>query len=237
MSEISEKKKWTFLATSGAIALSKVFGFARDLLVAAFYGTGLVADSFNYAYLFTGNLFILFGGLNGPFHSATVTAFGRQSKPNVLAILFWSFAPLALLAFFAWLALSFGLAASFSPLLLENLKLMLPVLACTGLMGALFGVLCSRGNLWLPSLSPLLSSIATICVLLFGREQLGDLTLAWGILFGTFLQVLLHLFFAWREDLSSSLPNKFFAWLQGREEGVFFSLCSGPVCSAALLVA
>jgi putative peptidoglycan lipid II flippase len=51
---------------------SKVVGLLRDMVVASAYGTGVVADAFNYATLLTGNVLVLFGGLGGPFHSSTV---------------------------------------------------------------------------------------------------------------------------------------------------------------------
>ena len=62
----------TFGIVAILTVLSKVIGLVRDIVVAHAYGTGIVADAYNYAYLFTGNILILFGGLGGPFHSATV---------------------------------------------------------------------------------------------------------------------------------------------------------------------
>ena len=62
----------TFGIVAGLTVLSKVIGLVRDIVVAHAYGTSIVADAYNYAYLFTGNILILFGGLGGPFHSATV---------------------------------------------------------------------------------------------------------------------------------------------------------------------
>ena len=35
------------------MGLSKVIGFARDLLIAAFFGTSKLADAFNFAYFAT----------------------------------------------------------------------------------------------------------------------------------------------------------------------------------------
>lgn len=73
--------------TFGVVAiltiLSKVVGLVRDIVVAHAYGTGIVADAYNYAYQFTGNILILFGGLGGPFHSSTVAVLGgRKEDPN-----------------------------------------------------------------------------------------------------------------------------------------------------------
>ena len=52
--------------------LSKFAGLARDIIILKYFGTSYVNDAYNYAYLLTGNILILFGGLGGPFHSATV---------------------------------------------------------------------------------------------------------------------------------------------------------------------
>ncbi len=77
----SEKKE-SIGKTFGIVAiltvLSKVIGLVRDIVVAHAYGTGIVADAYNYAYQFTGNILILFGGLGGPFHSSTVAVLGGK---------------------------------------------------------------------------------------------------------------------------------------------------------------
>ena len=54
--------------------ISKILGLARDLVIAQYFGTSMQADAFNMAYLFTGNFFIIFGGVGGPFYSAVVAA-------------------------------------------------------------------------------------------------------------------------------------------------------------------
>src|ERR1700683_4600920 len=63
----------TFSLVALLSVVSKIIGLLRDVVIAAAYGTSILADAYNYAYLFTGNILILFGGLGGPFHSATVT--------------------------------------------------------------------------------------------------------------------------------------------------------------------
>ncbi len=74
--EVPKPKQQSMGKTFGIVAvltvLSKVIGLVRDIVVAHAYGTGIIADAWNYAYLFTGNILILFGGLGGPYHSATV---------------------------------------------------------------------------------------------------------------------------------------------------------------------
>lgn len=62
----------TFGVVAFLTVLSKFAGLIRDVLVAREYGTSVIADAYQYAYMFTGNILILVGGLGGPFHSATV---------------------------------------------------------------------------------------------------------------------------------------------------------------------
>src|ERR1700733_14155844 len=77
----------TFSIVAFLSVVSKVIGLARDVVVAAAYGTSVLADAYNYAYLFTGNILILFGGLGGPFHSATVTTLApKRSLPEAGAL-------------------------------------------------------------------------------------------------------------------------------------------------------
>ena len=62
----------TFSLVAILTVASKLVGLARDIVVNQAYGTGIVADAYQYAYMFTGNILILFGGLGGPFHSSVV---------------------------------------------------------------------------------------------------------------------------------------------------------------------
>ena len=71
---MSNRKLFKIAGFVGIITtISKVFGLLRDLVIAKVYGTTIVADAYNFAYLLTGNALILLGGLGGPFHSATVS--------------------------------------------------------------------------------------------------------------------------------------------------------------------
>ena len=49
-----------------ATLVSKLFGFARELVVSAAFGLGSVKNSYAYAYTIPGFLFVLIGGINGP---------------------------------------------------------------------------------------------------------------------------------------------------------------------------
>jgi len=196
--------------TSSLIGLSKVFGFLRDVLVAAFFGTSSSADAFNFAYLFTGNIFILLGGLNGPFHSAVVSTLSRikadsptqnERRENAfLSIAFTQttlvFALLALLLYFSapsLFALILKGQASLLPEVLIQNGLMLPVFILTGSIGLLFGAVSHKGHYFWPSISPLISSITLILIIVLAFNWLGPWTLGLGTSLGAIFQGVIQL--------------------------------------------
>ena len=67
--------------------VSKLIGFARDIIIANYYGASLVSDAYYYAYQIPSLSLILLGGVGGPFHSATVAVFSKlipnlKEKPS-----------------------------------------------------------------------------------------------------------------------------------------------------------
>jgi hypothetical protein len=60
--------------------LSKALGLVRDIVVLQVFGTSLITDAYFYAYQFTGNILVLFGGVGGPFHSAGVAILSSQPE-------------------------------------------------------------------------------------------------------------------------------------------------------------
>ena len=69
-----------------ATLISKVFGLVREQVVAAAFGVGTVANAYTYAYVLPGFLFILLGGINGPFHSALVSVLAKREKSEAAPI-------------------------------------------------------------------------------------------------------------------------------------------------------
>ena len=67
--------------------ISKAFGLARDIVVMQTFGTSRITDAYYFAYMFTGNIFVLFGGLGGPFHQNTVTAIGALDDKKKVSVL------------------------------------------------------------------------------------------------------------------------------------------------------
>jgi putative peptidoglycan lipid II flippase len=167
-----------------ATALSKVAGLLRQQVIAAAFGVGIAYDAYNYAYVLPGFLLILLGGINGPFHSAMVSVLARrprQEGAHVLAaintlvgagligvtiLLFLAADPLITLV-------GPGLDAERHAIAVLELRWMAPMALFAGLIGLGFGALNAADEFWLPSVSPLLSSVAVIAGLGLLWWQLG----------------------------------------------------------------
>jgi putative peptidoglycan lipid II flippase len=161
------------LIVAVATALSKVAGLVRQQVIAAAFGVGAAYDAYNYAYVLPGFLLILLGGINGPFHSAMVGALARRPREEGAHVL----AAINTLVGAALLVVTALLLVGADPLItlvgpgldperhaiaVLQLRWMAPMALFAGLIGLGFGALNAADEFWLPSVSPLLSSVAVI---------------------------------------------------------------------------
>ena len=172
------------LIVAVATALSKVAGLVRQQVIAAAFGVGIAYDAYNYAYVLPGFLLILLGGINGPFHSAMVSVLARRPRAegaHVLAAINTLvgaalFGVTVLLFVFADPLITLvgpGLDAVRHEVAVLELRWMAPMALFAGLIGLGFGALNAADEFWLPSVSPLLSSVAVIAGLGILWWQLG----------------------------------------------------------------
>ena len=161
-----------------ATLLSKVFGLLRETVIAAAFGTGSVADAYGVAYVIPGFLLILLGGINGPFHSAIVSAVSKRKREDIAPIVETVTTVVGIIlagvavamAFYAepiidllgrgFLATDIGLKSSSDRI--PQLQIMAPITLFACFIGIGFGTLNAADQYWLPSISPLLSSSAVI---------------------------------------------------------------------------
>ena len=161
------------LIVAVATALSKVAGLVRQQVIAAAFGVGAAYDAYNYAYVLPGFLLILLGGINGPFHSAMVSVLARRDRREGAHVL----AAINTLVGAALLVVTLLLLLAADPLIdlvgpgldpqrhgiaVLQLRWMAPMALLAGLIGLGFGALNAADVFWLPSVSPLLSSVAVI---------------------------------------------------------------------------
>jgi putative peptidoglycan lipid II flippase len=161
------------LIVAVATALSKLAGLVRQQVIAAAFGVGAAYDAYNYAYVLPGFLLILLGGINGPFHSAMVSVLARRPRQEGAHVL----AAINTLVGAGLLAVTVLLLLAADPLItllgpgldperhaiaVLQLRWMAPMALFAGLIGLGFGALNAADVFWLPSVSPLLSSVAVI---------------------------------------------------------------------------
>ena len=232
MSE-TQKPSRSLAGIAGIVAvatlISKVFGLVRQIAIAAAFGVGVAVDAYNYAYVIPGFLFILLGGINGPFHSSIVSVLSRREQKEAAPLvetITTLVGGILLLVTVALIIFADPLIDLVAPglkrktqgfeikaIAVQQFRIMAPMALLSGLIGIGFGTLNAADMYWLPSISPLFSSVALVGGLGVLALQLGDkitqpqyaviggLVLAWGTLAGAVLQWLVQLVAQWRAGL------------------------------------
>ena len=201
------------IATIVAIAtlISKLAGLVRQQSIAFEYGVDAAADAYSYAYVIPGFLFILLGGINGPFHSSIISVLEKhpRSKAAPLVETITTFVGGLLLILTGVLLvladpmiqlLAPGATPEVHAIAVQQLQIMAPMAVLSGLIGIGFGTLNASDQYWLPSISPLLSSVAVIVGIAFFADDRG-LVLAWGTLIGGCLQWLAQIPGQWKAGM------------------------------------
>ncbi|RMF21785.1 MAG: murein biosynthesis integral membrane protein MurJ, partial [Cyanobacteria bacterium J083] len=186
---MSSQKKRSIVNIAGIVAfatlISKVFGLVREQIIAAAFGVGPVVNAYAYAYVIPGFLLILLGGINGPFHSALVSVLAKRDKSEA-APLVETVTTLVtccllivtvILIIFAGTCIDLlapGLENEVRELAVLQLRIMAPVAMLAGLIGIGFGTLNAADQFWLPSLSPLFSSLTIVLGVGFLLWTLGE---------------------------------------------------------------
>lgn len=226
------------------ILASKILGLARDLVIAKVYGTSIVADAYNFAYLLTGNVLVLIGGIGGPFHSATIAILtkiknnAKESGSFLIRVLGLTFIVLVVVAAFVILFRDkliqiilpgAGLSNFYREKLWEitsvQLLIMSPLIVISGLVGIFCGVAnVYRGYFW-PSFGPALPSIAIIVLVLYFNDPACGIALALGTLIGALLELLVQLPYVAK---GSVLGNLKFELIKGQKAVSDFWSFLGP---------
>lgn len=185
--------------------LSKVFGLARDIVVMQAFGTSRVSDAYYFAYMLTGNIFVLFGGQGGPFHQTTVPALKTIDDPKKISvvsgqILFATFVFLGLISIAVYFLAPFivsillpglGLPEAEKQKLWDEvvmqLRIMIPLIVLAGVVGIGCGISNVYKEYIAPSIGPAAASVAIIAAVLLFPSPTG-FYLALGTTIGAFMQ-------------------------------------------------
>ena len=215
-----------FATVGGLTMVSRVLGFARDILIAATLGSGAVADAFFVAFRFPNLFRRLFG--EGAFNSAFVPLFAgrlegegreaaRKFAEEALAGLVFVLLLLTAIAEIAMPFLMLGLAPGFRAtpekfdLAVLLTRITMPYLLCMSVVALLSGVLNSIGKFVESSAVSIVLNLtmmaATLIAMAMGlsNEPLAGVVQAWGVFAAGILQLALLLYGAHRNGLSLEL--------------------------------
>ena len=165
-------KKIAFVVTLGTL-FSKFGGMARQLVIAGAFGISASYDAYNYAYILPGFFLVLLGGVNGPLHNSMVTLLADKNKidsrefinsiNNILILI------LLIISFFVFFSSNLlinlvgpSLSPEIKDIASSQLRIMSPIILLSGLIGIGFGSLNAKKEFFIPSISPLISSVIII---------------------------------------------------------------------------
>lgn len=206
---------------SGLTLASRIFGFLRDVVLAATLGAGPVADAFMLAFRLPNHFRSIFaeGAFNAAFLPTWVAtdAAGRDSRRLGAEVLGW-----LLLANLALLGLALGatglvlgaLAPGLSPsdatfpLAITLTQITFPYLLCMSVVAFLSALLNGRDRFAAPAAAPIILNLFMICALLIAEQfPSAAHAAAWGVLISGLGQVSLLVADTRRAGLFLPLPR------------------------------
>ncbi|MDO8736831.1 MAG: murein biosynthesis integral membrane protein MurJ [Thermoleophilia bacterium] len=196
------------LIVVGATAASRVFGYAREILTAAYFGAGADMSAFDVAFLVPATMQIIIA--QAALSAALIPVFAgllekdqRQEAWLVARTIF----TLVTLVMGSLVVLCIIFAPQIMPLfapgyrddpvmmaeIVRMTRLLFPTVVFLALTGIVASILNSFEHFTLPAVAPIFWNIIILAAIVFGHERLGVDALAWGILAGTVVQLLIQL--------------------------------------------
>lgn len=187
--------------------LSRLLGFARDILLARLFGAGEMADAFFVAFRVPNLFRRLFG--EGAFSQSFIPVLGEyrsQRSPEetqafVADVAGWLALTLAVVTILGMLGASavvYAIAPGFAAnadkfhLTVELLRITFPYLFLISLVALAGGVLNTYGHFTVPAFTPVFLNLSIIATAIFWAPHLAQpaIAVAWGVLIGGVLQLL-----------------------------------------------
>ena len=213
------------IATVGGYTMvSRILGFARDILIAALLGAGPVADAFFVAFKLPNFFRRLFA--EGAFNAAFVPLFsGRLASEGLTAARAFAASVLSVMVVFLYLfvtllqigmpLLMYGFAPGFADepakfdLAVELTRITFPYLLFISLVSLLGGVLNSLGKFAAAAATPIILNIVLIGALIGATPYLPTPghALAWGVAAAGMAQFVWLSFACHRAGMTFSLPR------------------------------
>jgi len=201
-----------FATVASGTMVSRLLGFIREVLMAAFLGTGPIADAFNAAFRFPNSFRRLFA--EGAFNSAFVPLFAKKIEAEgmegarrfgeeVFGVLFSILLILTIMMELAMpLLVAYIIAPGFTTdtdkfaMTTRLASIMFPYLACMSLAAMMGGMLNALHRYFAAAIAPVFLNIILIAVLFYGWHSDFDvarigLSLSWGVMVSGLVQLAL----------------------------------------------
>lgn len=204
---------------SGMTMISRIIGFARDMLTAIYFGAGFATDAFNVAFKLPNLLRRIFA--EGAFSQAFVPVLAEyktkkthaETKEFVAAIMGLLALALMLITVIGMIfasAVIWITAPGFTDdpqkfgLTVDLLRITFPYILFISLASMIGGVLNTWGLFSIPSFTPTILNVSFIIFIVFFRNSFHPsiLTLAWATFCGGLLQLLFQIPFLKKIDMS-----------------------------------
>jgi putative peptidoglycan lipid II flippase len=215
---MNEKKKATRAAgvIGMATLLSRILGFARDMIIAWFFGAGKLSDAFFVAFRIPNLLRRLFaeGTLSMAFVPVFTEYLARSGKTEAYALARSAARMLSVILVVLTIAgilaapwivkvVAPGFGGDKFALTVALTRVMFPYILCICLVALFMGILNALGHFAAPALAPVLLNLAMIGAVLFISPHLKTpvMGLAVGVLLGGILQVALQMPFLLKKGI------------------------------------
>ncbi|WP_252725211.1 murein biosynthesis integral membrane protein MurJ, partial [Acidithiobacillus sp. MC2.2] len=200
----------SLLKVGGNTMVSRLLGFARDVILARLFGAGEMADAFFVAFRVPNLFRRLFG--EGAFSQSFIPVLGeyRATRPAsetrafVADVAGWLALALAIVTIVGMLGASavvYAIAPGFADnpdkfhLTVELLRITFPYLFFISLVALAGGVLNTYGHFTVPAFTPVFLNLSIIAAAVFWAPHLQQpaIAVAWGVLIGGVVQLLFQL--------------------------------------------
>ena len=202
---------------------SRIFGFIREIVVGAYFGTGKVADAFTFALMFP-NLFRQILGedmVERAFMPPFKTIYDEGNKEKAWKFISVSFnwfffsllgimTVLYLITPLAFMLIQhFGFDSGFDyDLAMRLIFILLPFMVFIGLAAFVGSMLNFFERNWIFGFAPIMLSIGVIAGIIFLKPVIGDYSIAVGYVLGAFLQLLIQLPFIYSKKFKKETQIK-----------------------------
>ena len=210
---------------AGSTLASRLLGLLRDRLLASQYGAGEELDIYFAAFRIPDFIYgiLIMGGFTAVFLPVFSEYFEKNKEEafrmvsNLLSVLLLLLAGFALLLFLLMPFLIHFVTPGFSAEMKEatiplaRLMLLSPILL--GVSAVFSGMLQYFGRFFVYSLAPVLYNLGIILGILFFAPTLGVMGLAWGVVLGAFMHMVIQIYpvfqagFSWKRIFSFAHPS------------------------------